>query len=81
MVSERWKAIYAAINGLTKVGYTGSETDTEVMFNILSEAVCDVQIVDWEKVERSHEDGLAYDVAALLATRIEEALPHYGQER
>jgi hypothetical protein len=43
---------------------------TEALFIILETAVGNV---DWNIVERSHEDGLCYDVNALLTNAIIDA--------
>jgi hypothetical protein len=57
-------------------GFVG-ESGTERMFGVLFEAVQRVAD-EWDVVRDSHEDGLCYNVNALLSDAIAEALKSGG---
>jgi hypothetical protein len=80
MVTETERKIDAALDALMKAcGFTG-ESGTEAMFWVLHKAVQDVAS-NWNIVEESHEDGLCYDVNALLSGAIAKALEGHGWTR
>jgi hypothetical protein len=65
--------IHKALNQLmTACGLSG-ESGTEKLFMVLSDAVKAAE-VKWGVVEQSHEEGLCYDVNALLADEMVKAL-------
>ena len=65
--ASRAGKIYEALNHLLKACDLTGESGTEVLFDLLSEAVDEL---DQSIITRSHEDGLCYDVNALLADGI-----------
>jgi hypothetical protein len=69
MAKETEREINAALNALMAACGIAGESGMERMFWVLQEAVQTVAD-NWDIVERSHEDGLCYDVNALLSDAI-----------
>jgi hypothetical protein len=74
------RKIYAALNSLMAACGLVGENGTEILFYVLRDAVVSVQN-EWSIVEGSHDEGLCFNVNALLAQQIEEALAQYAKDR
>ena len=73
MVTEKNKRIHKALNVLMEAcGFQG-ESGTEELFDTLLTATANVH-EEWNIVNKSHEDGLCYDVNGLLADAIEKVV-------
>jgi hypothetical protein len=73
-MTKRQEAIRAALCNLQGAcGLDNSESSTEALFGILTQAI---EQVDWDIVEESHAEGLCYDVNALLAEAIDSVASH-----
>lgn len=59
-------------------GYKG-ESGTEWFHDALCEAIAEVER-NWHVVERSHKDGLCYDVTFLWADALEKAVIKAGPQ-
>jgi hypothetical protein len=65
---ELWKAI--RFDSSIK---TVSESDTEALFLLLGTVFCDEGFAEMDAIlEQSHKDGLCYDMASVIAERINE---------
>jgi hypothetical protein len=72
-VTETNRKINTALNSvMTACGLVG-ESGTEILFDVLHEAIAGVH-KEWWIVEQSHNEGLGFDVNALLADQIEADL-------
>jgi hypothetical protein len=78
---QRTKAIYKALLGLWKAIRfdssieTVSESDTEALFLLLGTVFCDEGFAEMDTIlEQSHKDGLCYDMATVIADRINEEI-------
>jgi ABC-type phosphonate transport system ATPase subunit len=66
--------IETALHNLQRAcGFDTSESATASLFEVLEEAVERVRR-DWGVVDQSYDDGLAYNVNALLSNKIVEVL-------
>jgi hypothetical protein len=80
MVTETERKIDAALSALMHACGFKSESDTERLFWILFEAVMNVADQWDDTVERSHKEGLSYNVNALLSNEIAARLAaHRGK--
>jgi hypothetical protein len=67
--NETEEKVYRSLDLLMEACNLEGESGTEVLFDILYQAV---QSVDrqWHVIERSHKDGLCYDVNTMLTEEI-----------
>jgi hypothetical protein len=72
---KKWQ-IYAALNDLMNACGLSGESGTEVLFDVLFDAVHNV---DEDIYRESHAEGLCFDVCALLAEQIEIALSAHDE--
>ncbi len=71
--------IETALQGLQQAcGFDTSESATASLFEVLALAVERVE-QDWDVVEQSYADGLAFNVSALLSSKMEEILDDYAE--
>jgi hypothetical protein len=66
--------VFEALNMLMKACGLSDESDTEELYEILSDIIFETDREIRKTVKQSHKDGLCYDVNALLAGSIADAV-------